>query len=98
MIEWAPVITRSGRRAERGPDLDLGGNAVDDLRRELRRGGVAAEVGRLAPGPDRLEPGFVDSPRGALGGRPVVVGRVSQQSATGEDHRQRVRQIFALER
>ncbi len=48
--------------AQRGPDVELGPDAVHDRRGELRGAGVAAQVGRLGARGDRLQRPLVDGP------------------------------------
>src|SRR5207244_9068832 len=80
--------------SERGPDLELGAYAADDLVRELRRAGVTAEVGGADAVRDRLEARLANRPAGLL--RLLVA--VGEERRAGEDHRHRVRDVLAPER
>ena len=54
------TFVASGGGAQRGPDLELVPNALDDVVGELGRSGVAAEVRCPDAGADRLKRRFVD--------------------------------------
>src|SRR5919197_915772 len=79
---------------ERRPDLQLRTHPPDDLVRELRRAGVAAEVGGAHAVRDRLEARLADRAADPL--RFLVA--VGEERRAGEDHRHRVRDVLALER
>ena len=56
----AASFVASGGGPQGGPDLQLVPNAIDHVIRELSCPGVAAQVGRLDAGADRLERRFID--------------------------------------
>src|SRR5207253_4419888 len=90
--QWGAA--RSRATSERGPDLELRADAADDLVRELRRAGVAAEVGRPHAVRDRLETRLADRAADLL----CLLVAVGEEGRAGEDHRHRVRDVLALKR
>src|ERR1700732_5146719 len=65
-------------RSERRPDLQLRPHALDHRVGELRRPGVAAQIGCLDAAGDRLEDGLVDCPRCTLGPGAVAIRGVPE--------------------
>src|ERR671930_1424038 len=90
--QWG--ATRRHATSERRPDLELRAPPPDALVRELRRPGVAAEVGGADAVRDRLETRLADRAACLLR---LLVG-VGEERRAGEDHRHRVRDVLALER
>ncbi len=78
--------------------LDLRPDPVDHGVGELGRARMAAEVGRLDPGADRLERGVVDRPRRPVRARSALISGMPEHRSAGEDHRQRVREVLAHQR